>query len=1039
MRYVIVIILFISLFSIDKFASGQNHTEYIFHHIDQSDGLLHNRVLSIVQDGRGFIWILTPNGLQRYDGLRFVNYPYDLNNPGGISYSSNSELFSDEKNDRLWITQNSIEMFDLQKNNFTFLTADRLVKDSSFGFESYSDSLGDEWSVGNFGAIRIDKKNGEMLPYHLTASWLSPGKSHKWFTDEKKGERWLAVWEYGLLLFDQKSKKIYSHQYNPLNNSLLKKVNNPFLYCFFKDSNGNVWLGSNKADFYKFDPRTQKVFTYFLNNIIKQNTAGKQSGNTAFVNCFFEDDHHTLWIGTQDAGLLKYDPKKNNFITITSEKESKNSIQYNYEINCIFQDREENVWLGTDKGITIFNPYKQYFQSVHHEENNPSSLPKNEIQDCIQTNTGDLLVGTWGGGITMYDDQLQFKKKLLITGGPEERNLLWSFIQNDDGTIWAGCQHGYVHIYDPLKETIKTIHPPEANNFTIRCMAKDASGNILMGLHNGTIIKWVKTENKFYRYNNGVPYTQQLLPPVLTIYIDGNNNCWAGTENGFKKFDAEKMIYTDSYYNNKNDSSTISSNIVQCVDDVNDSTLAIGTRYGGLNFFNKRTKSFTHLSTTRDLQANTINNLKHDALKNIWLTTDYGLYKYIPAENRFVNYNIEPGIINSSFRPGNFYCLKNGKWLALTTTEIISFNPDSLQKQETNNLRVDIAGFKIFDKDLFIDSFLYDNKPVKLSYRQNFISIEYGALSFSQLQETKYHYMMSGVDKDWVNAGTKRVANYTNLQPGEYIFNVKTGDKGDKEKITSFKIIITPPFWNTAWFRVAVLSLTAVSVYLLFRKRIKTIRYEAELKQKIAETEMMALRAQMNPHFIFNCINSIDALIQSNDKYHATIYLNKFAKLIRNILDSSKQNTVTLAKDLDTLQLYIELEQLRNENKFVAKIEADDELMREDYKVPPLIIQPFVENAILHGIRYRKGNDGKLSVSVNKHESYLQYIIEDNGVGRNAFNNQKLQEKTSYGICMSNDRIKLFNNEEKPSVQITDLFTGKEPAGTKVEVLLKIQ
>ena len=169
----------------------------------------------------------------------------------------------------------------------------------------------------------------------------------------------------------------------------------------------------------------------------------------------------------------------------------------------------------------------------------------------------------------------------------------------------------------------------------------------------------------------------------------------------------------------------------------------------------------------------------------------------------------------------------------------------------------------------------------------------------------------------------------------------------------------------------------------MFWRRIKTIRHEAELKQKIAETEMMALRAQMNPHFIFNCINSIDALIQSNDKYNATVYLNKFAKLIRNILDSSKQNTVTLAKDLNTLQLYIELEQLRNENKFIAKINADEELIREDYKVPPLIIQPFVENAILHGIRYRKGNDGMLSISVTKLNSHLQYIIEDNGVGRN--------------------------------------------------------
>jgi len=232
-------------------------------------------------------------------------------------------------------------------------------------------------------------------------------------------------------------------------------------------------------------------------------------------------------------------------------------------------------------------------------------------------------------------------------------------------------------------------------------------------------------------------------------------------------------------------------------------------------------------------------------------------------------------------------------------------------------------------------------------------------------------------------------------------------------------------------------------IYAIAKWRITRIRKAEKTKMlfntQMAEMEMKALRSQMNPHFIFNCINSIDALIQSNDKYHATMYLNKFARLIRNILDSSKQNTVTLAKDLDTLKLYIELEQLRHENKFTAAIQADEALLQDDYKVPPLIIQPFVENAILHGIRYRPDNNGKLKISVTKQDGYLQYVIEDNGIGRNTINGHVQKEKTSYGISMSNDRVKLFNNEEKASVRITDLQYDNQPSGTKVEVLLKIQ
>ena len=238
------------------------------------------------------------------------------------------------------------------------------------------------------------------------------------------------------------------------------------------------------------------------------------------------------------------------------------------------------------------------------------------------------------------------------------------------------------------------------------------------------------------------------------------------------------------------------------------------------------------------------------------------------------------------------------------------------------------------------------------------------------------------------------------------------------------------------------------TIATLVADKIKSIEAEQSLQhariemysinEQLSKARLEALRSQMNPHFIFNCINSIDALIQSNDKYNATVYLNKFAKLIRGILDSSKQNTVSLANDLDTLKLYIELEQFRHEDKFTAEIKADDELLQDDYKVPPLIIQPFVENAILHGLRYRNDHCGRLLISVARQGNYLQYLVEDNGVGRKTFNNHLQKNKVSYGIDMSNERVKLFNNEEKTSVQITDLFSNGKPSGTKVEVYLKV-
>lgn len=209
-----------------------------------------------------------------------------------------------------------------------------------------------------------------------------------------------------------------------------------------------------------------------------------------------------------------------------------------------------------------------------------------------------------------------------------------------------------------------------------------------------------------------------------------------------------------------------------------------------------------------------------------------------------------------------------------------------------------------------------------------------------------------------------------------------------------------------------------------------------ELQKK--ETEIAALKAQMNPHFIFNCINSIDAFIQSNDKYNATLYLNKFARLIRNVLESSKQNLVPFSKDIETLKLYIELEQLRSDAPFATDILIDEELMTGDYKVPSLIVQPFIENAIIHGLRNKESGDGLLSIHINRAGDNIIYVITDNGVGRKAAAQGGEGKDKSYGMQMSFDRIKLFNQQTTSDVEVTDLYKDGVAAGTQIIIQLKI-
>ena len=1200
---------------------------YSFRHINQSDGLLHTNVKSVVQDNKGFIWILTPNGLQRYDGSRFVTYPYDLNNPAGIFDTREAQLFADKTRNCLWMTYGEIQKLDLKKNKFTSYNPENILQDTTHKFESYTDVSGSAWVAGHFGIFHYDKSEKKMIYDILTPSFLAPNKSNFFFTDTHNQNIWFVEFWKGLSLFQKKTKKIYTHSYNPIHDPLLQVMDKKRLTGILMDSKNNFWISTADQVFYRYNSISNKLFTYSLADIKKTKAANLNQDVILNVKSFFEDNHHNIWVATENAGLLQYNRQKDSFTSIGNEEQNTQGLHYNFIIWCIFQDDEENIWLGTDKGINIFNPYRDHFQSVHHQENNIYSLPENELQDFIQTKSGDILAGTWGGGITVFDSNFIFKKNISFSR-PFEYNLIWSFIQNDDGNIWAGCQHGYIHIYNPATKTVSTIHPPETNNKTIRCMAKDRAGNIWMGLHDGKIAKWDKEQKRFYGYNDSIKGITQIFAPAINIFFDSKGFCWVSTNNGFKKFDTQKRIYSASYLPDKTNTSTLSANNTEGVEEYNDSTLLIGTAYGGLNFFNTSNETFTRLTAKNGLPANTIHSIKKDTEGFIWFTTDYDLYKFNAVDKKFIRYNIAPGILNAEFKPVHFYTLRNGNWLAATATEIISFNPKNNISKKNSAAKVEITGFKIFDHAVPIDSLLDAGQPVHLSYKQNFLTIEFAQLNFSNMQQMDYSYLLDGVNKEWVNAGSKNYASYTNLSPGAYTFSVKADDGSKMLQSTSFKIIIDPPFYKTWWFVFITGSFLIFIIYRFIKWRVKSIRavgaeklkvqqlnaeqyknnlehekivnyfssslidkaivddvlwdvaknligrlgfvdcmiylwnddktkmiqkagfgpkgsveeinkqhfdvlpgqgvvgyvmetkeavlikdtskdiryrsdemirsseitvpviynnelvgvidsehheknfftaqhlqilntiatlmatkirsIEAEgflqrtriemysMNEQLSKARLEALRSQMNPHFIFNCINSIDALIQSNDKYNATVYLNKFAKLIRGILDSSKQNTISLANDLDTLKLYIQLEQFRHEDKFTAEIKADDELLQDDYKVPPLIIQPFVENAILHGLRYRNDHNGRLCISVRRQGGYLQYVVEDNGVGRNTFNTHLQKNKVSYGIDMSNERVKLFNNEEKTSVQITDLFSNGSPSGTKVEVYLKV-
>ncbi|HKZ65935.1 MAG TPA: histidine kinase, partial [Chitinophagaceae bacterium] len=343
--------------------------------------------------------------------------------------------------------------------------------------------------------------------------------------------------------------------------------------------------------------------------------------------------------------------------------------------------------------------------------------------------------------------------------------------------------------------------------------------------------------------------------------------------------------------------------------------------------------------------------------------------------------------------------------------------------------------------------------------KQNIFSFDFAAIDFRNPEDNRHLFMLENYDNMWRNSGTEHTAYYFNVPPGNYVFRVKAASSDGVWAEKSIKVFITPPWWNTWWFRIIAVVCIVALFYGLIRWRLhQKFRHEldrsekekqlaemrqktAELQQQATELEMQALRAQMNPHFIFNSLNSINRFILQNNKAQASEYLTKFSRLVRLILQNSQALSIPLESELESLQLYLELEAVRLDHHFEFKISVDDELDTDIITVPPLIIQPYAENAIWHGLM-NKEEKGHLEIKLFREKDSLCCRITDDGIGRKKAAELKSKSASTHksmGMQITASRIEMLQqkNQLDAHIKITDLILPDGAAGG-TEILLKI-
>ncbi|MBK7882698.1 MAG: histidine kinase [Chitinophagaceae bacterium] len=514
---------------------------------------------------------------------------------------------------------------------------------------------------------------------------------------------------------------------------------------------------------------------------------------------------------------------------------------------------------------------------------------------------------------------------------------------------------------------------------------------------------------------------------------DDKNNWWLAQDKGLFYYDR----INDSLYH-FNRPGTAIDKAFQSIAIDKDGNVYAGS-VNGLFFIKKGSFKLEFLFGKKEgLPSNNITGLQFDNDNMLWILSNRGLSKYDPQNNILKTLDIKDGFESSNHNLSTYYLAPDGEMFIGSAEGFNYFYPKNF-KMESYPLKVFISSLEVQDSTIsnpdLAQSFL-------LKHYQNSLTISFLTVDFNIGPSIQYRYKLIGLDTMYTYAGEQRQAKYSNLKAGKYTFIVEAaGNNKDWYAAQPLNIKIQATFWTTWWFRIIILLLSWALIFAAYRYRINQINKQSRLRTdyevKLSELEMSALRTQMNPHFIFNSLNTINSFISLNNSAQANVYITKFARLLRLILDHSRKKKITLQEGLHVIELYLQMEQIRFENKFIYSISIDENVQVENIEVPPLIIQPFVENSILHGL-LPSSSKGLLKVSIYKQDNKIVCTIYDNGIGRkNAkeLRNNNAEKRKSHGMEITLKRIGLFNKENdlKEDVQILDL---ENPTGTQVIITL---
>ena len=1030
-RYAVYLFLLSSINLVSLSAQFRDYTTFptdVGAHFNFGEGT----VTDIKEDWNGFIWLSTTNGLYRFDGTEVKRYERDDKIiPHSLVYS----LLIDDEERVIWLaTRGGLAKFDPENETSTIYRNDpqdptsladdlvrRVIKDREGNIWVSCVNRGLDLLVKDsiyfkhyfFDYPHIDRLHN--MDHQLNLSDLN---SFTVLTQDAIQDQvfWLGG-PFGLIKFDA-AEASFDWLDSPLKVMDEKTPESPIVELFAR---GDEIIVGHTAGAYIFNAQNQKI-TLLNTSTIKGDLirATKITEEDGLIHIAFRN------------GLLQMDGDSKKVLNKWHDDPSLNQI-YGVQL----RDRNGGTWLYSSgllqRSQDLNYPVQGYFLPEDHRQTPAIVKPLSDKYLILFTNQTasyflfDLKSNQWienpfrwsgrPSSISWQDFarldsthiMLLSRDKLFIlnvyNGSIYEKKTDLELVRPRFSTIlidgnkdlWLGSlDHGLFRIHLPsgVSEHFSHVFNSERNSSAYTWITKlhhDKTGNIWIRLGRGFSVH--QTSQSFKNFPIG-EYAGHTFRYVRNFAENSRGEIWLSSEDrGIGKMS--------------------STNLSQGITD----------------FF-----------TTNDgLGSNNIMKIAFDQNDVLWILSDIGIETFNPATREIQKMTWSLGIPHTD----DFFFLPNGMVaLTLEAGGIGLFHPGLLREKRPPPMPY-LTKVRVRDRVIYQGNRSELNR-LNILTKRDYLGFEFSALGF--LNPKEFAYQLQGVDDDWIETTERQTASYSNLKPGNYNFLLKARNIGGMWSATNNIAVVMPPHWyETLWFKSLVLLLILASIYFIYRWRVDSIRQKERLKsefqQKLNDVEMQALRAQMNPHFLFNSLNSIEHFIIKNQTREAVDYLNRFSRLVRIILQHSRTKVVTLKDEIDALKLYLDLENLRFKNKFHYSVNIDPTLNQHDIEVPPMLLQPFVENAIWHGLLHKK-EPGNLMISIRKDRDRLICIIEDDGVGRRSSEKLKARSnphRRSMGMNITRNRLDILNHENQGSatLDIKDLYSDLgESKGTRVEITL---